>query len=81
MNGNQGNKSLEIKIERKSLNTQQNLRLFNFYHGIYVGAGSLKVKTQYIIELSVKSRKDSTSTLSLVINRVRFPENPAKKYI
>jgi hypothetical protein len=79
MNGNQGNKSLEIKIERKSLNTQQNLRLFNFYHGTdVVGAGSLKVKTKYILEFSVKSRKDSTSTLSLVINKVRFKKTLQK---
>jgi hypothetical protein len=35
----------------------------------------------WIIELSVKSRKDSTSNLSLVIHRVRFLKKPAKKYI
>jgi len=35
----------------------------------------------WIIEISVKSGKDSTSTLSLVIHRVRFLKKPAKKYI
>jgi hypothetical protein len=34
-----------------------------------------------MIEISVKSGKDSTSTLSLVIHRVRFKKTPAKKYI
>jgi len=32
----------------------------------------------YIIEISVKSGKDSTSTLSLVIHRVRFKRNLQK---
>ncbi len=31
------------------------------------------------LEISVKSGKDSTSTLSLVIHRVRFKKNLAKK--
>ncbi len=34
-----------------------------------------------IIEFSVKSRKQGTSTLSLVQNRVRFLKKPVKKYI
>jgi hypothetical protein len=34
-----------------------------------------------MIEISVKSGKDSTSTLSLVIHRVRFKKTAAKKYI
>jgi hypothetical protein len=33
------------------------------------------------IEISVKSGKDSTSTLSLVIHRVRLKKQPANKYI
>jgi hypothetical protein len=32
-----------------------------------------------IIEISVKSGKDSTSTLSLVIHRVRFKKNLQKR--
>jgi hypothetical protein len=35
----------------------------------------------WITEISVKSGKDSTSTLCLVIHRVRFRKKPAKKYI
>jgi len=34
-----------------------------------------------IIEFSIKSRKQGTSTLSLVQNRVRFLKKPVKKYI
>jgi hypothetical protein len=37
-------------------------------------------KFSWIIEISVKSGKDSTSTLSLVIHKVRL-KIPAKKYI
>jgi len=35
-------------------------------------------KFSWIIEISVKSGKDSTSTLSLVIHRVRFLKNLQK---
>jgi hypothetical protein len=35
-------------------------------------------KFSWIIEISVKSGKDSTSTLSLVIQRVRFLKNLQK---
>ncbi len=33
------------------------------------------------LEISIKSGKDSTSTQSLVIHRVRFKKQPAIKYI
>jgi hypothetical protein len=33
------------------------------------------------LEISVKSGKDSASTLNLVIHRVRFKKKPAIKYI
>jgi hypothetical protein len=38
-----------------------------------------KVYHSTTIEISVKSIKDSTSTLSLVIHRVRLIKKPAKK--
>jgi hypothetical protein len=39
----------------------------------------LEISHRILIEISVKSGKDSTRTLSLVIHRVRFKEQPAKK--
>jgi hypothetical protein len=42
-------------------------------------SSALDVKYFNILEFSVKSGKDSTSTLSFVINRVRFQKNLARK--
>jgi hypothetical protein len=54
-----------------------------FYYFSFHWFSYLKgAKTSHILEISVKSGKDSTSTLSLVIHRVRLKKKkPAKKYI
>jgi len=79
MNGNQGNKSLEIKIERKSLNTQQNLRLFNFYHGTDVGAGFTQGENPVHIRVICKVKKRQHQYPEFGHKQGEIPRKPCQK--
>jgi hypothetical protein len=53
-----------------------NLEYFNISESNIISVEA--AKSSRVLEISVKSAKDSTCTLSLVINRVKFEKNLEK---